>query len=130
VTLEAKCRGVQRIVKIEIDIKRNEAGKVLSFSAYDPVLDRRFISCPDRPSDAERALKKLHSDIYHARGEYVYQKQKGLCFFCGVKMPVDQWEADHKDSRGAHGRDDSPSNLQICCTGFSGCDGHRRKHGG
>lgn len=130
VDLDAKVRGIQRIVKIEIDINRNEAGKVLSFSAYDPVLDRRFISCPDRPSDTERSLKKLHSDIYHARGEYVYQKQEGLCFFCSTRMPSNSYEIHHRRHRGAHGRSDDVGNLAACCTGLNGCEAHRKEHGG
>ena len=131
VDINAKARGVERCIGIDVvTTKSVTSGRVLSFSAYDPVLDRPFVTFPDRPSDAERALKKLHEDIYHARGEYVYRQQKRRCCFCDRPLPSNAYEVDHISSRGAHGRSDAISNLRVCCTGLRGCGEHRRRHGG
>lgn len=139
VTLAAKIRGVSRALGCEVMHGPGPMG--WCFSALDPTLDaawpdiarmealRKFEVHYRTPSGAEKALKTLHSNIYRARGEATYLRQNGLCFFCGMKMPVTAYEIDHIESRGRHGRNDEMGNLRACCT-VGGCDGHRRRHGG
>lgn len=125
VTLEAKCRGVSRALGIEVE--HREAFRM--FLAVDPILDRAFVVNYRLPSQAENALLQLHEDVYHARGAEAWKLQEGKCCFCGKKMHHMSYEIDHVLSRGAHGRNDKQENLRVCCAGFSGCDGHRRRHG-
>jgi hypothetical protein len=89
-----------------------------------------FEKCLGPPSKREAALKALHEEVYHARGEVKYLAQKGLCAHC--KRPLrGQGDTDHIKSRGRNGRDDRLENLQVLCSAFSGgCDFHRKKHGG
>ncbi len=125
VDLAAKIRNIERILGLEIE--HDEVMRL--FTAFDTKLGV-FAAGYGKPSDAERRLKALHSEIYRARGERVYRNQKGKCVFCGRKLPPDAWEIDHIESRGAHGRSDELANLRVCCTGLDGCGLHRKRHGG
>lgn len=126
VTLEAKMRTVGRAIGIEVE--EIPPPSPAGFRAYCPVLDRTFSTWFVKASRAVLALKELQRQVYHARGEYVYKRQGGLCCFCGCKLPINAWETDHIKAR-SKGRDDRIENLRVCCT-FGGCDGHRRRHGG
>lgn len=127
VTLEAKCRGVARALGIPVTL---DLGPPPNVQAFCPILEKTFEVRYRLPSQAERALKMLHADVYRARGAAVYRRQMALCAMCGRWMSPGGYEIDHRLSRGAHGRDDAVSNLQAVCAGLSGCDLHRRKHGG
>lgn len=132
ITIEAKVRGIERATGCVIQTLYDRLGKPLSFKAWDGELIAQFAEeyIGTRENDAERALALLHTTIYRANGKEAYQSQEGKCAFCGKHMPPNSYEIDHKKSRGAHGRDDRVENLQAVCTGLSGCDTHRRKHGG
>ncbi len=126
ITIEAKCRGVTRALGIEVQ----HSPELRLFTAVDPVLERNFAATYKIPSRMEFALDQLHEDVYHARGAEAWKRQEGKCCFCGRYMHHMSYEIDHVQSRGAHGRNDALSNLRVCCSGLSGCDGHRRRHGG
>lgn len=127
VDLAAQARGVARALGIPVTL---DLGPPPSVQAFCPKLEKTFEVRYRLPSQAERALKMLHSDVYRARGEFVFKEQRELCAMCGRRIPANAYEIDHIKSRGAHGRNDAVTNLQAVCAGLSGCDLHRRKHGG
>ncbi len=126
VDLPAKIRTIERILGLEIE----HAPDLRCFFTKDPLFpDSSFAQGYANPSDAERGLKQLHSQVYRARGQRAYNNQRGKCAMCGEKMPPNEYEVDHKHGRG-RGRSDRLEDIQAVCTGFNGCDLHRRKHGG
>lgn len=127
----AKLRNTEKIVGCEIRVHCDDAGKPQTLVAWrTPELCLCMQPVEGKGKQApETALRKLHSAIYRANGQLAYIQQEGKCCFCGVKMPANAYETDHKHGRG-RGRSDRVEDLQVCCTGFNGCDGHRRKHGG
>lgn len=134
VDLGAKVRNIERITGCTILVHYDADKKPRAFDAWrgtesdeDHIVFQSIIG--NAKKAPELALKKLHSEIYRANGELAYEAQEGKCCFCGVKMPANSYETDHKHGRG-RGRSDRVEDLQACCTGFNGCDGHRRKHGG
>ena len=126
IDIAAKARGVSRALGIEVEHRPD----FKMFCTTDPVLERSFAVTYRIPSQAENALLQLHEDVYHARGTEAWKRQEGKCCFCGKHLHHMSFEIDHIQSRGAHGRNDALSNLQVCCSGLGGCDGHRKKHGG
>jgi hypothetical protein len=131
ITTEAKARNVSRITGVEILVHYDADGRPTAFDAWrDPETHVAIEYIVGKAKAApETALRKLHSAIYHANGEIAFARQGGKCCFCGKQLSPNAYEKDHKEGRGAHGRNDRPENIQVCCTGFDGCDGHRRKHG-
>lgn len=124
VDLAAKMRNTGRALGVEVKLEGT------NFWLFCPELDKTFTQPFRSKSTETAALRSLHERVYHERGKRAYEIQGGLCCFCGRPMPSNAYEIDHKASRGANGRNDRIENLQVCCTGFNGCDGHRRKHGG
>ncbi len=122
VDLPAKARAVSRALGVPVTL---ELGPPPAFRTFCPKLERTFEVRYRLASQAERALKMLHDDVYWARGATVYQLQFGKCAMCGRRMMPGQYEIDHIKSRGAHGRDDRIENLRAL---DSEC--HRRRHGG
>lgn len=130
VDLGAKVRGIERITGCEIRVHCDDAGRPRVLDAWR---NPELYLCTENivgngKKSPETALRKLHSAIYHYNGQLAYILQEGKCCFCGAKMPSTEYETDHKNGRG-RGRSDRVEDLQACCTGFNGCDGHRRKHG-
>lgn len=130
VDLGAKVRGIERITGCTILVHYDATGKATAFDAWRD--DNTHLCLQEVIGNGknapETALKKLHSVIYRINGKLAYIRQRGKCCFCGIKMPPLEYETDHKHGRG-RGRSDRIEDLQVCCTGFNGCDGHRRKHG-
>lgn len=124
VDLPAKMRTISRILGADVELRGR------CFCVFCPSLDKTFTQDFDKERLAEVALRELHSRVYRERGMLAYRLQEGKCIFCGRAMPSNSYEIDHKSSRGAHGRNDRVDNLQAVCTGFNGCDMHRKKHGG
>lgn len=132
VELGAKIRNTERATGCTILLYSDTDGKPAYFKAVTHIdvhveIATEYVGTGK--DAAEKALRLLHNEVYRQNGEIAYKRQNGMCVFCGKLMPRNAYEIDHQKSR-AKGRDDRPSNLQACCTGFNGCDGHRRKHGG
>ena len=125
VTLEAKCRGVERATGAELKIVY-DGKRPIRVEASDPELDYTASVPIEFPSGAERAIKLMHALIYGRRSDAVKRRQNHRCIHCNERNPL---EIDHIRSRGAHGRDDRMANLQGVCAYPFGCDTHRRKHG-
>lgn len=97
-------------------------------SVVDPELNCHFIMKLGSPSQHESEMLELHKRIYSSRRREKYYQQDGKCAQCGSKLKG-MGECDHIQSRGAHGRNDRLSNLQIVCAPFTGgCDYHHVKH--
>lgn len=126
-TLEAKMRTVGRALGLEVRHDNPGPDWPRRFVAID--CDEKFEVEYRLHSHALKALSQLHTNVYRARGEKVYRRQEGKCAMCGKKMPPNAYEIDHKHGRG-RGRSDRIEDIQAVCTGFNGCDLHRRKHGG
>lgn len=122
VTIEGDVRKVERQTGCSISIHTILFSGKRQFKAWDPELERLFWSDVVTPSREKAALGRLREDVYHARGNQKAVEQGMKCALCGEHMV--NFEIDHKESRGAHGRNDRSSNLRCV---HPKC--HRRRHG-
>lgn len=133
VDLDRKRRHVERITGATITVRPYEGEqRWLFIEAIDPELGGRTLSrIAHTEPQAMRLLDEIHNDIYHSRARERHRLQGGKCAHCGKNLGR-MGECDHIESRGAHGRNDRLSNLQILCPPFlsGGCDYHRSKHAG
>lgn len=127
VTIQGKCRGVERATGCEIEIIWDNHD-VIAFVAKDPELGREFTVQVEHRSERERQLSKLHETVYHARGAEKYRQQGGKCAMCNRELNG-SYDIDHIRSRGAHGRDDRMENIRCLGNAFK-CSCHRQRHGG
>jgi len=130
--LERAVRKAEKALGLEISIRLGAASPTddtqvpIYVSANDRELrGRSFGELLGPPSQYERQVKRLHEEIYRARGREVFRRQKGLCAFCGLKMQgTENTETDHIVKR-SQGRDDRIQNLRVV---DSAC--HRERHDG
>ena len=76
--------------------------------------------------DEGKVLADLLQAIYKHHSLIVFNRSGWKCSECGRSSSL---EIDHIIPR-ARGRSDAVSNLRPLCSGFTGCQTHRRKHGG
>ena len=132
VTLDAKVRNTERAVGCTILTYHDSDGRPAYFKAVkenDVQAEIATEYVGPGKDGPETALRHLHSAIYRVNGKIAYERQNGMCCFCGKLMPSNAFEVDHINGRG-RGRSDRVEHLRACCTGFNGCDGHRKRHGG
>lgn len=128
IDLHRRVRKVERELRCSIHIELLD-GKPYSLLIEDPELaGMRFTASVGPPSQQDRNLRLLHEQVYRARAREKYRQQRGLCAHCSRELKG-QGQCDHIRSRGAHGRSDTLSNLQILCAPFTGgCSFHEDKH--
>ena len=51
---------------------------------------------------------------------YLYKEQKGRCMYCGIKLDIAYFEADHKTPFSRDGRD-TLGNFQLLCGPCNKC---------
>ena len=51
---------------------------------------------------------------------HLYEKQKGRCMYCGIKLEIEYFEADHKTPFSRDGRD-TLGNFQLICGPCNKC---------
>jgi 5-methylcytosine-specific restriction endonuclease McrA len=125
-------RKVERITGCTLDaITEHEDGvwRPVAFTADDPELGVKLIQAVKGKCrhSVIVAIHRLHEQIYRARREELYRRQRGCCARCKMKTP--RMTCHHKKHRGAHGRDDRMENLEMLCTGMGTKDCHGGEHG-
>lgn len=106
-------RKVEKITGCAITVQC-EDGVPTWIEVHDAETRRIFKQFLGPPSRQMASIKRLHEEIYHARGQAKFREQNGLCALCGLPMKgTENTEIDHIESRGAHGRDDRMSNLRA-----------------
>ena len=137
VDLKQSVREVERItgatvvLSFEGVIAKIEALKGISIR--DQELHKAF-KWEFKPGITELAaiaiVEKLHNVLYKARGRKVYLEQGRKCVQCGSPLNG-SYDINHKESRGAHGRNDRIANLEVidrkCHTEFHS-KGRKRCH--
>ena len=121
--LQRKCRKASRELGIDVEIIEPlpQCGWQLKSTDFDTL----YLTDIGTPSKWEQGLAKHHARIYHDRGRRKLIEQNGKCAMCSILLSEHTGaEIDHIESRGAHGRDDSMSNIRVL---DRNC--HRRRHG-
>lgn len=126
--LEREVRRIEEVTGTEISIRKNHSVP-FGLDANDMELKGQRFTCQlGPPSKYVQQSQAFHSQIYKARRQEVYRRQRGLCAECSRPLR-DRGECDHIKTRARGGRDDRLSNLRILCSAMAGgCSAHYDKH--